>query len=394
MAERIAVYVDGANAYFAQKEALQWWIDWPSFLGVFREGKDLVTARWYQAYRGTPEPEQDRFLHHLTIIGFAVKKKVLKQIYDRESGNTSMKGNLDIELAIDALTESSHYDTALLVTGDSDFVPLVEALRARGKRVMVAATQQNVAVELRQAVGVNYIDLRDLRPRIESDKRPPERTHTVERLSTPDRTFPAEREEAAGNERVTNEFVSNYPADNEPLDQEPMDNQPIGNESIGNQPIGNESIGNRSIGSESIGSESIGSESIGNESIGNELIGNRDWSMGNRAPVNGNEYSAYELTSALDPMPPSTPNPDLDLPQEGEIVRCNIQAVKNYGVFLDLHEAAKTLLHVKDMNRGFVSDAAEFYRVGEEISVQVVSIDWVKAPPEVRVQVVTPEMEY
>ena len=56
MAERIAIYVDGANAYFAQKEALGWWIDWPKFLSVMREGKDLVSARWYQAYRTNPEP--------------------------------------------------------------------------------------------------------------------------------------------------------------------------------------------------------------------------------------------------------------------------------------------------------------------------------------------------
>ena len=46
------------------------------------------------------------------------------------------------------------------------------------------------------------------------------------------------------------------------------------------------------------------------------------------------------------------------------------------------------------MNRGFVNDAAEYFRVGEEVMVQVVSIDWTRQPPEVRVQVVTPEMEY
>jgi ribosomal protein S1 len=71
-----------------------------------------------------------------------------------------------------------------------------------------------------------------------------------------------------------------------------------------------------------------------------------------------------------------------------------VQAVKRYGVFLDLHESVKTLLHVKDMNRGFVADAGEFYRVGDEVHVQVVSIDWGRTPPEVRVQLTTAEMEY
>jgi uncharacterized LabA/DUF88 family protein len=135
MSERVAIYVDGANVYFAQKEALGWWIDWPRFLDAMREGKELASAHWYQAYRGNPEPEQDRFLHHLILVGFSVRKKVLKSIYDRQTGDTTLKGSLDIDLTIDALTEVDHYDSAILVTGDSDFVPLVEALQARGKRV-------------------------------------------------------------------------------------------------------------------------------------------------------------------------------------------------------------------------------------------------------------------
>jgi uncharacterized LabA/DUF88 family protein len=289
MNNRVAVYVDGANVYFAQKEALGWWIDWPRFLDVMREGRELISAHWYQAYRSTPEPEQERFLHHLTLVGFAVTKKVLKTIVDRDSGATTLKGNLDIDLTIDALTESDHFDIAVLVTGDSDFVPLVEALRARGKRVMVAATQQNVAVELRQAVGVNYIDLRDLRPRVESDKRPPER-------------------------RV------------EPAEEPRVD-------------------------------------------------------RGRYLSIGFNNFDE-------DPPPPTAPGPDdIELPHEGEIVRCRVQAVKKYGAFLDLHQDAKTLLHVKDMNRGYVPDAGELYRVGDEVTVQIIGIDRTHETPEVRVQV-------
>jgi len=337
MAERVAVYVDGANAYFAQKEALNWWIDWPSFLDWVKEGRELVSARWYQAYRSTPEPEQERFLHHLTIIGFAVRRKVLKSIYDRETGSTSLKGNLDVELAIDALTEAAHYDTIMLVTGDSDFVPLVDALRSRGKRVIVCATQQNVAVELRQSVGVNYIDLRDLRTRIESDKRAPEHAR---------RASEVERHEVEP-VRIAPEVERKAPERDESFHVEARYERSAYAEVNGN-----------------VRTEST----LGRES--------------------------YEVTSALDPHPPMIPNEDIELPQEGEIVRCCVQAVKKYGVFLDLHESAKTLLHVKDMNRGYVADAGEFYRVGEEISVQVVGIDWARQPPEVRVSVVTTEMEY
>ena len=75
-----------------------------------------------------------------------------------------------MDLAIDALNDIEHYDTAILVTGDSEFEPLIEALQARGKRVIVMATSQNVAIELRNAVGVNYQDLSELREAIESGK--------------------------------------------------------------------------------------------------------------------------------------------------------------------------------------------------------------------------------
>ena len=180
----------------------------------------------------------------MTLVGFAVRKKILKSIYDRNTGDTTLKGNLDIDLTIDALTESDQYDTAILVTGDSDFVPLVEALRARGKRVMIAATQQNVAVELRQAVGLNYIDLRDLRDKVESDKRPPERR------SMPEGNFVRARNDDCEDDDMAVPTV---------------------------------------------------------------------------------RYNGFEDGNG-DPPPPSAPRPgDIDLPQEGEIVRCRVQAVKKYG---------------------------------------------------------------
>jgi hypothetical protein len=157
-----------------------------------------------------------------------------------------------------------------------------------------------VAVELRQAVGVNYLDLRDLRNRVESDKRPPERRN--------------------------------------------------------------------------------------NGGDHGAYAGSRHEDDGDEVTVTTIRYNGFD--EDRDPPPPSAPRPgDIELPREGEIVRCRVQAVKKYGAFLDLHEHAKTLLHVKDMNRGYVPDAAEFYAVGDEVTVQVVGIDRTRETPEVRVQI-------
>jgi uncharacterized LabA/DUF88 family protein len=331
MTERVAIYVDGSNVYFAQKEALGWWIDWPRFLDAMREERDVVSARWYQAYRTEPEPEQNRFLHHLALIGFAVRKKLLKQVFDRNSGGSHLKGNLNLDMAIDVLNDIDHYDTAILVTGDSEFEPLIEALQARGKRVIVMATSQNVAIELRNAVGVNYQDLTDLRDAIESGKSVVAAGETRPVLE-------------AAQPEIVEEHVeeSDVYDDDEEYDDEEYDDEEYDDEEYDDE-----------------------------------------------------EYEDANFAAGPGEMPPAVPDPeDVDLPLEGEIVRCKVQTVKRYGAFLDLHQHAKTLLHVKDMNRGFVPDAGEFYEVGQEVAVQVVSIDRAKQPPEVRVQVTTAEMEY
>lgn len=331
MTERVAIYVDGSNVYFAQKEALGWWIDWPRFLDAMQdEEREVVSARWYQIYRTDPEPEQIRFLHHLALVGFAVRRKLLKQVFDRNSGGSHLKGNLNLDLAIDALNDLDQYDTAILVTGDSEFEPLVQALQARGKRVIVMATSQNVAMELRNAVGVNYEDLAEYREDIESGKRPPERPEPVLEAAQPETAEP-EAEEVYDED----EDDDGYDDDEDYDDDDEYDDE------------------------------------------------------------YEDEYDEGGFDPGPGAMPPDVPDPeDIELPLEGEIVRCKVQTVKRYGAFLDLHQHAKTLLHVKDMNRGFVPDASEFYKVGQEVAVQVVSIDRTKQPPEVRVQVTTAEMEY
>jgi uncharacterized LabA/DUF88 family protein len=343
MAERIAVFVDGSNAYFAQKDALGWWIDWPNFLSYFRRGRELVSARWYQSYRMAPGIEQEKFLHHLTLVGFAVRKKMLKKIVDRNTGEATLKGNLNMEVAIDALSEADLYDTAVFVTGDSDVIPLIEALRAKGRRVIVAATGQNVSMELRQSVGVNFLELEDIREHIESAAKVAE---------------PQEKEFAEG-----------------------APNQDFEDDFEGGDEEKAEVNGNKAAYAEDFDDD---------EEYDDEFEDDFD-----------EEYDdEFEDSPGLVPAPrarmtPQPPDPeDIDLPIEGEIVQARVQAVKKYGVFLDLHEYAKTLLHVKDMNRGFVPDAGEYYEVGEEVSAQIVSIDRTKTPPEVRVQVVAPEVEF
>jgi predicted RNA-binding protein with RPS1 domain len=97
------------------------------------------------------------------------------------------KGNLDIELAIDALTSANRYDICLLVSGDGDFVPLIRSLTMLGKIVQVVSTPGSVAMETRSEVGLDFQDLQDIRSHIEKKERPsaPSITRTTPRAIPP-----------------------------------------------------------------------------------------------------------------------------------------------------------------------------------------------------------------
>lgn len=70
--------------------------------------------------------------------------------FKHEHGNEASKSNADLDIAVDALTESERLDTVLLVTGDDDFVQVIRALQSKGCRVEVLDFD-NVSRELRDA---------------------------------------------------------------------------------------------------------------------------------------------------------------------------------------------------------------------------------------------------
>ncbi|WP_454690205.1 LabA-like NYN domain-containing protein [Achromobacter aloeverae] len=90
-----------------------------------------------------------RFQAVLRDQGFRITVKKVKRYWDDE-GVETRKSNADLDMAVDALTESERLDTVLLVTGDGDFVQVVRALQSKGCRVEVLGFD-NVSSELRDA---------------------------------------------------------------------------------------------------------------------------------------------------------------------------------------------------------------------------------------------------
>jgi uncharacterized LabA/DUF88 family protein len=183
--EKLALFIDGANLYGAAK-GLQFDIDYKRLLELFARKGNLVRAFYYTAVAEDQEFSPLRpLVDWLDYNGFSVVTKPLKEFTDAQ-GRRRVKGNMDIELAIDVMEMSAHVDHVVIFSGDGDFRRLVEAVQRRGKRVSVVSTIRTsppmVADELRRQAD-NFIELDDLKSQIarEGSKTPafaPAHAHT------------------------------------------------------------------------------------------------------------------------------------------------------------------------------------------------------------------------
>ncbi|MBO6549775.1 MAG: NYN domain-containing protein [Rhizobiales bacterium] len=152
-AERTALFVDGSNLY-ATAKALSFEIDYSRLLYLFRSRCQLVRALYYTAIAEEQEYSSVRpLVDWLDYNGYTVITKPIKE-YGDNGGRRKVKGNMDIELAVDAMELAEYLDHIILFTGDGDFRSLVEALQHKGKRVSVVSTLETqppmIADELRR----------------------------------------------------------------------------------------------------------------------------------------------------------------------------------------------------------------------------------------------------
>jgi uncharacterized LabA/DUF88 family protein len=166
--ERIALFIDGAN-FYATAKSLGFDVDYTRLLTYFRKKGRLVRALYYTSLPDGQEYSSLRpLLDFLGYNGFTVVTKPTKEFVDA-NGRRKVKGNMDIELAVDAMCLSDSLDHIVLFSGDGDFRSLVAALQQKGKRVSVVSTLQTqppmVADELRRQAD-QFIDLADLEEQI------------------------------------------------------------------------------------------------------------------------------------------------------------------------------------------------------------------------------------
>ncbi len=174
--ERLALFIDGSNLYAAAK-SLGFDIDYKLLRFEFMRRGKLLRAFYYTALLENDEYSPIRpLVDWLDYNGFSMVTKPAREYTDNQ-GRRKVKGNMDIELAVDAMELAPHVDHIVLFSGDGDFRPLVESLQRQGVRVSVVSTIRSqppmISDELRRQAD-NFIELQDLKDVI---GRPPREPH-------------------------------------------------------------------------------------------------------------------------------------------------------------------------------------------------------------------------
>ena len=162
--DRLALFIDGANLY-SQARALGFDIDYRKLLDEFSKRGVLIRAYYYTAVVEGEEFSAVRpLVDWLGYNGFSVVTKPVKRFTDAQ-GHSRMKGNMDIEIAVDMLEVAPRIDHAILFSGDGDFRRVVQAVQDRGVRVTVVSTMKSqppqIADELRRQADT-FVELADL----------------------------------------------------------------------------------------------------------------------------------------------------------------------------------------------------------------------------------------
>lgn len=151
--QRVTVFIDVQNLYHSAKHLYQARVNFGEILKAAVAGRKLIRAFAYVIR--TKTGEEQPFFEALLKLGIETRVKDLQEYV-----GGLKKGDWDVGIAVDAIKTSDGIDTVILVSGDGDYVPLLEYLRNKGKRVEVIAFGKSTSTRLREATD-EFIDLGD-----------------------------------------------------------------------------------------------------------------------------------------------------------------------------------------------------------------------------------------
>lgn len=135
---KVAVFIDAANIIFCYKD-LGWKVDFKKVKKYFETKCSLKGIYYYSAYFEESAGQQS-FFEMLSRKGYILRTKKIKKITNAD-GTITLKGNCDTDMVVDAVASMKEYDTAVIMSGDSDFVSLVNLLRGNNTKVIIISTR-------------------------------------------------------------------------------------------------------------------------------------------------------------------------------------------------------------------------------------------------------------
>ena len=149
--QRVAVLIDTQNLYYSAKHVFRSKVNFGEVLKLAVSKRKLIRAFAYVVQ--TKTGEEKPFFDALTKLGIETRIKPLQEYY-----GGLKKADWDVGIAVDAIRVSPSIDVIVLVSGDGDFVPLVNYLKNQGKRVESIAFEHSTSSKLKEVVD-EFFDL-------------------------------------------------------------------------------------------------------------------------------------------------------------------------------------------------------------------------------------------
>lgn len=176
--QKVALFIDGANFYHAQRE-MGWWVDPKKLMEWVGQNYGNVNSATY--YLGEDDNDShNRYMKALSRMGYSVFAKPVR-FYDTETTQRKPRIDLDIEIVHDILTTKDQFDVCVLVSGSSNFRRTLETLKTLGKTFVVISTESFVAEQLRRVAGRNFVDFDSIKDNIERVRVPRHADYTIRR---------------------------------------------------------------------------------------------------------------------------------------------------------------------------------------------------------------------
>lgn len=153
LGQRIVVLIDVQNLYYSAKNLYQARVNFGEILKLAVGQRNLIRAFAYVVR--TKTGEEKAFFGALSKLGIETRVRDLQEFY-----GGLKKANWDVGIVIDAIRTATSVDVIILVSGDGDFVPLVEYLKNQGKRVEVIAFGRSASGKLKE-VADEFVDLEE-----------------------------------------------------------------------------------------------------------------------------------------------------------------------------------------------------------------------------------------